>query len=134
VALATELQVLLADRVPPAYRIFDYGTGLYLVNDAFGRAAFLSKDYKAAREYLLEQTELPTEGVVVMCCSGPNMWLAQALLRAGYRDDVLTFLEGVGKYWTKDSEGKLDVWIADLKKGVVPDMRQNNRIDYGYLY
>jgi hypothetical protein len=62
------------------------------------------------------------------------MWLAQALLRAGYRDDVLTFLEGVGKYWTMDSEGKLDVWIADLKKGVVPDMRQNNRIDYGYLY
>jgi hypothetical protein len=136
VALATELQVLLAVRrlVPPAYRIFFYGSGLYEVNDAFGRAAFFRGDYKAASEYLLQQTEIPPEGVVGMCRSGPNLWLAQSLLRAGYRDEVLTFLQGVGKYWTKDSEGKLDVWTADLKKGIMPDMRLNNRADFGYRY
>lgn len=63
-----------------------------------------------------------------MCCFGPNLWLAQALLKAGYHDDVVTFLEGIKKFWTMDN-GALDGWIADISRGLVPDMRPNNRVD-----
>jgi hypothetical protein len=132
VALATEFQAVVADQKARHEWNGYYDQDLYVINDAFGRAAFGRGDYDTARDYLLKQTEIPPQELSVLCCFGPNMWLAQSLLRAGYRDDVLTFLQGIGALWTKDSAGKRDAWIADLKKGIAPDMAPNN--DIGHMY
>jgi hypothetical protein len=132
VALATELQAVVEDRRAKHEYLGNYGFDLYRINDAFGRAAFARGDYTAARDYLLKQTEIPPEGLSILCCFGPNLWLAQSLLGVGYRDDVLTFLQGIGTFWTKEAGGRREGWIADLKRGATPDMRTNNSVDFGY--
>jgi len=53
---------------------------IYNINDALGRAAFLKKDYLTAGDYLLKAGETPGKSPALRSF-GPDMWLAQALLR-----------------------------------------------------
>lgn len=65
--------------------------GLYItsLNDALGRAALAKGEYIAALQYLQKQTELPDDKQNLLCCFGPNLWLAQQLLRAGYTNNLI---------------------------------------------
>jgi hypothetical protein len=131
-ALAAELQAIVGVMRSQHHYLGRYGFNLYEINDAFGRAALARGDYKTARDYLLKQTEVPAEEAEHMCCFGPNLWLAQSLIGAGYRGDVLTFLQGIGTFWNQDAGGKRDAWVQELKRGATPDMRPNNSVDFGY--
>ncbi len=104
----------------------------YMINDALGREAFFRRDYKTAAEYLMKAVDPPpgkyVEGPI--CCFGPNLWLAKSLLRAGYRDDVLRFLQACRKsVWISDTE-MLDQWIADLISGNEPKFERNADIHF----
>src|SRR5260370_30354298 len=91
------------------------------INDALGRAALLRKDYLAAGDYLLKAADVPG-GDPALRSFGPDLWLARALLRAGYKDFVLTFLKRCKAFW---SPARLDEWIATLQGGGSPDFSQN---------
>ncbi|MBV8552110.1 MAG: hypothetical protein JOY54_12480 [Acidobacteriaceae bacterium] len=93
----------------------------YNINDALGRAAFLRKDYLAACDYLLKAADTPGRNAVLRSF-GPDLWLARALLTAGYKDVVLIFQERCKAFW---SIQRLDQWISILQSGGSPDFRMN---------
>ncbi len=134
VALAAKFQLVVIERHEKKQWTGAYGWNLYKINDAFGRAAIAKGDYPTALTYLATMAETPSEGASHMCCFGPNLWLAQSLLSAGYRGEVLAFLQSIAPLWTDDSQHKVDGWIAELKRGEVPDMRPNNLVDFRYKF
>jgi hypothetical protein len=121
-SLAVELQtaenVLLAKRkfVPKS----SIGRTTYDINDALGRAAFLRKNYPAACDLLLKAAD--TKGDPALRSFGPDLWLARALLQAGYKDFVLTFLQRCKVFWDPP---RLDDWISLLQSGGTPDFGMN---------
>lgn len=132
VDLALELQSMMDDRKARGEDIGQRVGNTYMINDALGREAFFRRDYKTAAEYLMKAVDPPpgkyVEGPI--CCFGPNLWLAKSLLRAGYRDDVLRFLQACRKsVWISDTE-MLDQWIADLISGNEPKFERNADIHF----
>jgi hypothetical protein len=121
-ALAPQVQAtqeaLGAKKKLPASAI---GRNVYDINDALGRAAFLKKDYLSACDYLLKAADTPGRDPALITF-GPDLWLAQALLKAGYRDAVLTFLERCKAFWSRP---RLDEWISVLQNGGSPDFGPN---------
>lgn len=117
-ALAVELQsaedaILKTKRQPPLY-----SGNFYNINDALGRAAFLRKDYLTACDYLLKAADTPGKDPTLRSF-GPDVWLARALLTAGYKDAVLAFLERCKAFWDNPI---LNQWITVLKDGGTPDL------------
>jgi hypothetical protein len=107
----------------------EYGSHLYEINDALGRAAFAAGDYEAAIDYL--QKAADSAGTAPPAVSldyfGPNFWLAEQLLHVGKGKEVLQFLQTVKqKLWIHDTE-HLDGWISDLKA------QPNALVSYEYL-
>lgn len=123
---ATDLQAVLNQQLEKHEFIWGYTERLYKINDTFGRAALAKGDVTGALAYLKKETEIPDDKTELLCCFGPNMWLAQRLLDAGYTDDVLFFLRGIKPYWTKDTHNRLDGWIAEMEKGGKPTFAPNN--------
>ncbi len=119
-ALAVEVQsaedVLLAKKKRPLVK-----GNVFYINDALGRAAVLRKDYLAASDYLLKAADIP-EGDPALRSFGPDLWLARALLTAGYKDVVLTFLERCKSFWAAPRLGE---WISVLQSGGTPDLSRN---------
>ena len=81
-----------------------------------------------ALAYLKKETEIPDDKTELLCCFGPNMWLAQRLLDAGYTTEVLAFLKGIKPLWTMDRTNRLDGWIAEIEKGSKPNLAPNNQL------
>jgi len=134
VSIAMSLHAVLDEESAQHLWMWGYTSRLYKINDALGRSALAKEEYIAALQYLQKQTELPDDKQNLLCCFGPNLWLAQQLLKAGYTSDVLSFLQGIKKYWTKDTDNHLDGWIADIQKGNTPDMSPNNLAEWGYKH
>ncbi len=131
-SLAKEFQVLLERWHSQDKWIGTYTEFLYAINDALGRDAFNHGDYATALHYLHDQTEILLDKWGI-CCFGPNLWLAERLLSAGYHDEVLTFLEGLRPYWTKDG-GRLDTFIDSLKTKKTTSLAPNSILSYGYKF
>ena len=117
---AIKLQSAQATLAAKNKRIPSAGRSIYDINDALGRAAFLRKDYLEASDDLLQAAD--TSGDPALKTLGPDLWLARALLSAGYKDVVLTFLERCKSFWPKP---QLDQWIEILKSGGSPDLSHN---------
>ncbi len=129
-SLAKEFQVLLERWHSQDKWIGTYTQYLYAINDALGREAFNHGDYATALHYLHDQTEVSLDKWGIF---GPNLWLAQSLLSAGYHDEVLTFLEGLRTYWTQDG-GKLDSFITPLRTKKTTSLAPNSILFYGYKF
>lgn len=129
-SLAKEFQALLERWHSQDKWIGTYTKFLYAINDALGRDAFNHGDYATALHYLHDQTEVSLDKWGI-CCFGPNLWLAERLLYAGYHDEVLTFLEGLRPYWTKDG-GTLDTFITSLKTKKTTSLAPNSVLSFQY--
>ena len=131
VIVANQFQQVLQERHANHKWLGHYGADLYTVYDALGRDAFARSDYRAAKDYLAKQAQIPSDQASSLCCHGPNLYLAQRLLGLGYHDEVLAFLVGVRSFWTKDNQD-LEIWIAELQHGKTPNMAPNGSPAYGY--
>ncbi len=69
----------------------------YQIDEIQGRMAFLKGDYVQSCAYLLKSGSIA--GDSAMASFGPDLSLAEALLRHGNKGTVIHFLIDVGKYW-----------------------------------
>ncbi len=92
-------------------------------NLVLGRLALKDGDAASAKAHLLAMGRI--SGSSTLDSFGPNMSLAQDLLRAGQHDVVLTYFDECAKFW-KDS--KLAVWRSEVQAGKTPDFGAN--LDY----
>ncbi len=69
----------------------------YSYEEINGRIALLQGNYEKSCTYLRESGRVPADSA--MASFGPDLSLAESLLRHGYKIEVAKFLVEVGKYW-----------------------------------
>jgi len=87
-----------------------------------GRVALADGDIGTAREQLIAAGH--TSGSPQLNSFGPNMRLAQELLRAGERDVVLEYLGLCRRFWEM-GHAELAAWTRDIDENRLPDFGPN---------
>ena len=87
-----------------------------------GLVAFERGDLDQASADLLASTQ--TVGSPQLSSFGPNMQLADRLLKAGRQGIVLDYLERCHSFWEM-GESRLDRWAADIRRGETPAFDAN---------
>lgn len=115
---ADEMLQVAADSPDASYRddLVHYG---HLV---LGRLAVRDGDLDQAKENLLAAARVA--GSFQLRSFGPNMTLAEELLRAGERDAVLEYLQLVGEFWSSGAE-RLETWRVAIESEEIPDFGAN---------
>jgi hypothetical protein len=94
-----------------------YGDAIYSANLYLGRISLKDGDLTGAGNYLLEAGKTP--GSMVLNSVGPDLTLADQLLRTGQTDTVVKFLLEVRAFWTPGQK-QIDSWTAEIKAGKRP--------------
>ena len=101
---------------------WNYGNAIHSAHNILGRVALLRGDIDAAKKHLLLAGK--TIGSPQLDTFGPNMVLAQELLKCNESETVLEYLDLCKLFWEMDN-GKLDRWKAEIDKGQMPDFGAN---------
>ena len=101
---------------------WNYGNAIQDVNLVHGRLALRAGKKDAANAFLLAAGRSP--GSPQMDSFGPNMSLANDLLRAGERDVVIEYFDLCRVFW-RDGHPLLDQWTADVRAGRTPQFGAN---------
>lgn len=109
----------LAENYPEDW---NYGNAVHHGHLVLGRVALALGDAERAKEELLAAGSTP--GSPQLNSFGPNMCLAEELLRAGAREVVLQYFDLCGRFW-KMERGRLAAWTADVNDGRIPAFGPN---------
>jgi tetratricopeptide (TPR) repeat protein len=118
----TDYAKQLLAQAPRFKHDWNYGNAIHKANLALGRVAFAIGDMETAKSRLLDAGKTP--GSPQLDSFGPNMVLAQKLLKIGEKDAVLQYLNLCGKFWKMDN-GQLEAWKKTIKDGGIPDFGAN---------
>ena len=103
---------------------WNYGNNIHYGNIILGKIALASNDIEQAKKRLIEAGKTP--GSPQLNSFGPDMALANELLRKGEKDVVLEYFELCSKFWKRARNlQKLQKWSAEVKEGKVPDFGPN---------
>jgi len=97
---------------------FPRGNIIHHGNILLGIIALKQNKIEDAKQYLHLAGSTP--GSPQLNSFGPNMTLANDLLKTGERDAVVEYFELCKKFWQMDF-GKLDYWTAQVRAGELPD-------------
>ncbi|MGZ5034575.1 MAG: hypothetical protein ACXWAC_15365 [Usitatibacter sp.] len=117
-ALADELLAI----APQQRNDWNFGNAIHMAHLAKGHMALKRGDREAARRSLLAAGDTP--GSPQLNTFGPNMNLADELLRAGDREVVLAYIEKLGRFWKMD-RGALRKWTEMIREGRHPNFAMN---------
>lgn len=101
---------------------FPRGNIIHHGNILLGIIALRQNKIEDAKNYL--RIAGATPGSPQLNSFGPNMTLANDLLRIGERSTVIEYFELCKKFWQMDF-GKLDHWTAQVRAGQLPDFGAN---------
>ena len=94
------------------------GNNVHYGNITLGRIALAQNDVEEAKQYLLAAGK--TKGSPQLNSFGPNMILANELLKLGENEAVLEYFDLCSKFWDMGDE-KLKQWSATVKEGGTQD-------------
>ena len=94
---------------------WNYGNAVHNGNAMLGRVALKEGDIVKAKEYLLAAGDTP--GSPQLNSFGPDMSLANDLLKQGEKETVITYLTSCCRFWKKPV---LEGWIAKILSGRTP--------------
>jgi tetratricopeptide (TPR) repeat protein len=107
-------------KLAPEYRDdWNFGNAIFFGNMIIGRVA-LKRDNDVARAKAALMASGNAKSSPQLGSFGPNMSLADDLLKRGERESVIEFFTACKKIWTLHPE-KLDSWIATVKGGGTPE-------------
>lgn len=93
------------------------GNQVYEANAILGRVALARGDRRVALEHLTAAGRTP--GSPQLNSFGPELELADALLKIGERAAVVAFLRDIQRFW-KSGRDRIDVWCAQIDRGETP--------------
>lgn len=99
---------------------WNYGNLILQGNCILGRIALQKGNLPEAEKYLFEAGSTP--GSPQLNSFGPNMMLAQALLKAGKTESVIKFITACSKFWKTQ---KTSTWIDEIQSGKTPNFGAN---------
>jgi hypothetical protein len=86
-----------------------------------GHVALNRADVEGAKRHLLESAKTP--GSPVLNSFGPELTLANDLLKKGERDTVIQYREILPRFWQGRQEA-IDQWVILIRAGKVPDLNR----------
>lgn len=98
----------------------DFGYEIHAANILLGKVAAGQNDTQNAERYLLAAGRLSSTSPALRTY-GPDLELAQQMLKAGKRDTVMHYLFSCRRFWTMGRE-LLDHWITELRTGGIPTL------------
>jgi tetratricopeptide (TPR) repeat protein len=98
---------------------FQYGEWIHEGHRILGHVALKADDVDTAKAELAKAGK--TEGSRMMENIGPQLTLANALLKKGEKDAVVAYLEKVEKLWPRGADTVAD-WIEQIKKDEKPEL------------
>jgi hypothetical protein len=96
---------------------WNYGNAIHDANTALGLRSLSSDKVDEAKRYLLAAAVSP--GSPQLNTFGPDLSLADALLQRGAKDEVVTYLRGIKKFWRMD-QGRVSKWLDQIDRGERP--------------
>jgi hypothetical protein len=102
---------------------WNYGNAIHDANRYLGLISLKKSDRAAAVDYLLKSGK--SSGSPQLNSFGPDLDLADALLREGHVEPVKTYLSDVKAFW-KMENGQVDEWLAGIDKGERPSLTRFN--------
>lgn len=117
--------LLLLDSAPRYRNDGDaYGDAVHHGKLVLGRIAVWEGRIAEAKALLLMAGRTP--GSPALNSFGPNMSLAEDLLKLGERDVVLEYFGECRIFW-RSGRARLDTWSAEVLAGTIPDFGANLR-------
>jgi hypothetical protein len=141
-ALNTEIDNLFAnkefDRVKNAipeylelakiYRCnWNYGNAIHDSNRMLGLISLNEGNIELATEYLLKAGK--STGSPQLDTFGPELDLANQLLKSGKTNEVVAYLKDIEKFWD-GNDGKIQGWIESIEKGEQPEITRYGEISW----
>ena len=100
---------------------WNYGNAIHDANRYLGLASLRAGKVDAAADFLVLAAN--STGSPQLDSFGPELDLANALLKRGKTQAVIEYLQGVHRFWKMDN-GQVDRWIAAIGKGEKPDLNR----------
>jgi hypothetical protein len=105
-----------------AYRCnWNYGNAIHDGNRYLGLISLKNGDAEAAVKYLLLAGK--STGSPQLNTFGPELDLADALLKQGRTDAVKLYLADIKRFWEMDN-GKVRLWLDGIDKGEKPELNR----------
>ena len=101
---------------------WNYGNAIHDANAMLGLISLKAGNADAAADYLLKAGK--TRGSPQLDSFGPELDLANALLKNGNVDAVKAYLNEIKSFWTMDN-GNVDRWLAAIDKGERPELSRS---------
>lgn len=98
---------------------WNYGNAIHDTNRALGLISLKTGDIEGAAGYLIKAGK--STGSPQLNTFGPELDLANELLKLGKVEAVKTYLKDIKSFWEMDN-GKLDEWLAQIDKGEKPEL------------
>jgi len=103
---------------------WNYGNAIHYSHRIRGLILLESGDIDGAAEELIAAGQ--STGSPQLDTFGPELDLANQLLQAGRTEEVITYLNGVEKFWEMDG-GVVEKWIQEIRAGETPVLDRFNK-------
>ncbi len=100
---------------------WNYGNAIHDANRILGLMSIKNGKIDEATEYLLKAGR--STGSPQLNSFGPELDLANLLLKLGQRNEVLRYLKDIKAFW-EGNNGRIDRWIAEIERGGQPDLNR----------
>src|SRR3990172_2055114 len=98
---------------------WNYGNAIHDTNRVMGLISLKSGDVDSAADYLLKAGK--STGSPQLNTFGPELDLANELLKLGKADAVKIYLKDIKSFWEMNG-GKVDAWLGSIEKGEKPEL------------
>ncbi|MCG8084077.1 MAG: hypothetical protein AB2689_23435 [Candidatus Thiodiazotropha taylori] len=103
---------------------WNYGNATHNAHVALGIVELRKKNITASASHLVLAGQ--STGSPQLDSFGPDLKLANVLLKKGQREAVAKYLSGVKRFWEMD-EGRIDSWLKDIEAGKTPKLSRFRR-------
>ena len=100
---------------------WNYGNAIHDANRILGRISIKNGKIDEAAAYLLKAGK--STGSPQLDSFGPELDLANLLLKLGQRDEVLIYLKDIESFWEMN-DGRIDNWIEEIESDGQPDINR----------
>jgi len=107
---------------------WNYGNVIHDANRILGLISLNSGNIEDAANYLLESGK--STGSPQLDSFGPELDLANELLKHGRHEDVKTYLNDISSFWEMN-DGSIDRWIREIDRGERPELNRLSA-DFGF--
>jgi hypothetical protein len=94
------------------------GAEMHDVNMVLGLLALNRGDIETAKMHLRDS--VPVEASLEMRMTGVNLSLASALHKNGEREQVVDYLEKIGRLWVSGRKS-IEIWVHRIRHGEIPE-------------